>query len=197
MRKTFGLASLAVLAVAMLAGCTSHHPVSQARNTAPPPATKQPTRPTSATVSGTVRCASAVLRIRAGRQGENEGAHGDIEFTNVGSGPCALRGLPQVALARTGGKSLPVRQARAPDLSLRPVVLPPGRPGPADLVVVWANWCGPAPGPLSVRITLPGGGVVTGPFNGPPDYDFVPPCLAPGQPSTISVTDAYQPALAG
>jgi hypothetical protein len=30
------------------------------------------------------RCVSAVLRINAGRQGVNLGAHGDIEFTSIG-----------------------------------------------------------------------------------------------------------------
>jgi hypothetical protein len=193
-RKAFVLASLAVLAVAMLAGCTRHHPVSPARNTVQPPATKQPTRSASATVSATVRCASAVLRIRAGRQGENEGAHGDIEFTNVGSGPCVLRGLPQVAIVRADGRSLSVRLVRAANLSLSPVVLPSGRLDAADLVVYWANWCGRPPGPLSVRVTLAAGGVITGPFNGPPDYNFVPDCLQHGQPSTVSVIDAYGPA---
>jgi hypothetical protein len=156
-----------------------------------------PSGPGSPPGAAQVWCAGAWLRIRAGREGGQGASYGFIEFTNVGSRPCALRGLPRVALVKTGGKSLPVRQARAPDLSFRPIVLPPGRPDPADLVVSWVNWCGPPPGLLSVRITLPSGGVVTGPFNGPPDYDFVPPCLAPGQPSTISVTDAYQPALAG
>jgi len=196
-RKAFGLASLAVLAVAMLAGCTSHQPVSQARNTASPPATKQPTRPISATVSATVPCSSAVLRIRAGREGENEGAHGDIEFTNVGSRPCVVRGLPQVAIVRADGRSLSVHLVRAENLSLSPVVLPSGRLDAADLVVYWANWCGRPPGPLSVRVTLAVGGVITGPFNGPPDYNFVPDCLQHGQPSTVSVIDAYGPGLAG
>jgi hypothetical protein len=140
---------------------------------------------------------SAVLQIRAGREGEMEGAHGDLEFTNVGSGPCILRGLPRVAIVQADGTSLPVQQVVAPDLSLSPVVLPPGRPDAADLVVFWANWCGPPPGPLSVRVTLAVGGVVTGPFNGPPDYRFVPDCVGSRQPSTVSVIDAYAPALAG
>jgi len=139
-----------------------------------------------------------MLRIRAGREGENGGAHGDIEFTNAGSRPCVLRGLPQAAIVQAGGKPLPVRLVRAPNRSLSPVVLAPGALDAADLVVFWANWCGRPPGPLSVRITMPaGGGVVTGPFNGPPDYSFVPQCPGPGQPSTISVTGAYQPGLAG
>jgi Protein of unknown function (DUF4232) len=138
-----------------------------------------------------------VLQIRAGRQGEMEGAHGDIEFTNVGSGPCVLRGVPQVAIVQADGTSLPVQQELAPDLSLSPVVLPSGQLNAADLVVFWANWCGPPPGPLSVRVTLATGGVVTGPFNGPPGYNFVPDCVGSGQPSTVSVTDAYAPGLAG
>jgi hypothetical protein len=53
------------------------------------------------------------------------------------------------------------------------------------------------PGPLSVRVTLPAGGEVTGPFNGPPDYNFVPDCLSPGHASTVEVIDAYGPGLAG
>jgi hypothetical protein len=53
-----------------------------------------------------------------------EGAHADIEFTNVGSGPCILRGLPWVAIVQADGTSLPVQQVLAPDLSVSPVVLP-------------------------------------------------------------------------
>ncbi len=138
-----------------------------------------------------------MLRIRAGREGDEGSAHGDIEFTNVGSRPCVLGGLPQAAIVQADGKPLPVRLVRAPNLSLSLAVLAPGTLNAADLVVFWANWCGRPPGPLSVRITLPAaGGVVTGPFNGPPDYNFVPECFSRGQPSTISVIDAYGPGLA-
>jgi hypothetical protein len=142
-------------------------------------------------------CKSTTLRIRAGREGEDGGARGDIEFTNVSSQPCVLRGLPQVAILQAGGKPLPVRLVRAPDLPLRPVVLQTAGLDAADLVIFWANWCGRAPGPLSVRVTLPaGGGMITGPFNGPPDYNFLPRCTNSRQPSIISVTDAYGAALA-
>ena len=138
-----------------------------------------------------------MLQIRAGREGEGGGAHGDIEFTNAGSRPCVLRGLPRVAIVQAGGVSLPVRLVPAQDLSLRSVVLPPGALDAADLVVFWANWCGRLPGPLSVRVTLPaGGGQITGPFNGPPDYNFVPQCTDSGQASSISITEAYSPGLA-
>lgn len=145
---------------------------------------------------GLARCASAALRINAGRQGESLGAHGDIEFTNIGSGPCILRGLPTVTIVRADGTSLPARLVRVPPLQLGPVVLAPGRPDAADLVVFWANWCGHRPGPLRVRVTLPAVGVVTGPFDGPPGYDYVPRCTSPGLPSTLSVLDAYLPVRA-
>jgi hypothetical protein len=150
-------------------------------------------QPATAATAGLARCASAALRISAGRQGENLGAHGDIEFTNTGFRPCRLLGLPTVTIVRAGGTSLPVQLVRAAGVQLRPLVLPPGRPGAADLVVFWANWCGPGPGPLRVRVMLPAGGTVTGPFDGPPDYDYVPRCVNPRLPSTISVLDAYEP----
>jgi hypothetical protein len=67
-----------------------------------------------------------MLRISAGREGEAGGAHGDVGFTNAGSRPCVLRGVPLVAIARAGGKPLPVRQMRAANLSAGPVVLLPG-----------------------------------------------------------------------
>jgi hypothetical protein len=102
-----------------------------------------------------------------------------------------------VTIVRANGTPLTVQLVRAPGVQLRPLALPPGRPGAADLVVFWTNWCGPGPGPLSVRVTLPAGGTVTGPFNGPPDHDYVPRCVSPGLPSTISVLDAYEPELAG
>ncbi len=138
-------------------------------------------------------CIAAMLRVRAGREGEGPGAHGDIEFTDVGRARCVLRGLPAVAIATSAGKLLPVKLTRAAVVSTQPVVLAPGRPNAADLVVFWDNWCGRAPGPLTVRVTLPAGrGTVTGPFDGPPDYDFVPPCLAAHQRSTVSVMVAYQ-----
>lgn len=185
------LAARTSCAALVLAGCAA-----PARPGSAGQPSAGPARPSAAAAA--VTCTSATLRIRAGRQGEDQGARGDVEFTNAGSGPCVLRGLPRVTIVGAGGKPLPVRLVRAGDLSLSPVVLAAGRPDAADLVVFWANWCRRPPGPLSVRITLAaGGGVVSGPFNGPPDYNLVPACPSPGHPSTVSVIHAYQPASAG
>ena len=49
-------------------------------------------------------------------------------------------------------------------------------------------------GQLNIVLRLPGSArTVHGPFNGRPAYDYVPVCLAPGQPSTVQVFDAYSP----
>jgi Domain of unknown function (DUF4232) len=140
-----------------------------------------------------------MLLVRAGRQGENQGVHGDVEFTNVSARPCFLRGVPKVTLLTEHGVPLPVRLTRAGNLLLIRTVLRPGKPDAADLVVFWANWCGPRQAgqqlvrPLKVRIKLPAGGVITAPFNGPPGYDPIPACVSAGRPSTISVVAAYIP----
>lgn len=148
--------------------------------------------PLAASARNARLCTAAMLRIRAGREGEGPGAHGDIEFTDVARTRCVLCGLPAVAIATSAGKLLPVTLTRTAGVSEQQVVLAPGRSDAADLVVFWSNWCGRAPGPLTVRVTLPAGsGTVTGPFDGPPDYDFVPQCLDAHQRSTVSVIGAY------
>ncbi len=187
------LSALALTAALGLAGCSA----TSARLASSRQDSVQPSRSAGAAVPAVVRCTGAMLRIQAGREGVNAQARGDIEFTDGGSRPCILRGLPRVAILQADRKPLPVRSIRDPNASLSPVLLRPGKLDAAGLVVYWANWCGRSPGPLSVRVTLQHGGVVTGPFNGPPDYNLVPPCLERGQPATISVIDAYGPGFAG
>jgi hypothetical protein len=176
------LSALALTAALGLAGCS----VTSARLASPGQDSVKPSRPVGGAVPAVARCTSAMLRIQAGREG-----------VNVGSRPCILRGPPLVAILQSDGKPLPVRSMLGPNAALSPVLLRPGKLDAAGLVVYWANWCGRSPGPLSVRVTLQDGGVVTGSFNGPPDYNLVPPCLKRGQPSTISVIDAYGPGFAG
>jgi hypothetical protein len=174
-------AGLAVAAALAIAGCASSHVplVGKPRATA---------MIESAAALSARNCAPSQLRVRAGREGVNETAHGDIELTNAGAATCTLRGLPRIALIRRG-RRLAVRPAPAPDLQLAPALLAPGQT--ADLAVSWANWCGSRAPQLSVRITFSGGGSITAPFNGRPDWDYVPQCLNARYPSTISVVQAY------
>ena len=115
---------------------------------------------------------------------------GFIDFTNTGSAPCTLRGYPTLALI-SRGQRLRVTDIRPGNLVLHSVVLAPGQRDAAQLVVQWGNWCDRRVRLLSVRVTIPGTGTVTLPFNGPPDYDSTPQCVQPGRPSQLIVMEAY------
>ncbi len=57
-------------------------------------------------------------------------------------------------------------------------------------MLTWLSWCGPRPGPLRISITLQHARQpIDGPFDGPPDYNFVPGCLQ--RAPTIHVLAAY------
>lgn len=105
-------------------------------------------------------------------------------MTNTGTTPCLMPGHPTVALIDHRGHSLRITAAtstsKLPPITLRPSVS-------TDLVIIWSNWCAKAPGDLQVKLTLPGG-AVAGPFDGPPNYNYVPPCLSPSQPSTLAIS---------
>jgi len=154
-----------------------------------------PTTPTGQATAipvGTPACASSQLRARGGRQGGGfvGEALGQVVLTNAGPGTCVLSGTPSVALLTAGRQPLPATALPA-DLQVnRPRLLRPGASGGLDLY--WSNWCGAAPGPLDVAVTPAGDATpVTGPFDGPPGYDFVPACRDAAQPSTLTVTDAF------
>lgn len=132
-------------------------------------------------------CTASQLRVRGGRQGAPfRAAAGDIELVDVGSA-CRLHGLPKVVILDRSGTALPVHRIAAPAAVTRTVELRSGG-GTVRLPLTWTNWCGPAPGPLTIAVTLPGsGGRLTAPFDGPPDYDYVPGCIAPARASTLQL----------
>lgn len=191
-RSAITPAAVGVLAVAAsVAGCTAESgspsrtsatrtPTIAAAKTAQLPGTKPPPAP----------CTPGALRVHGGRQGVEEGAHGDVELVNVSATACVLDGMPQLSMIRANGAALPVRQQAATGtLHARTLT---AHDGSAWLALFWSNWCGARPGPLNIALRLPGArGTVQGPFNGPPDYDLVPACGAPGQPSIVQVVDAY------
>jgi hypothetical protein len=136
-------------------------------------------------------CIAADLAVRGGRMGGGTGtAHVDLYFTNAGPAACTLAGAPvSTALLRADGSRLPIVTLPAdPDATGgAPAVLLPGAPDAASVAFNWSNWCGATPGPLHIRMTLPGGGTVTGSLDGPPEYDYVPRCDQPAQPSGIEL----------
>jgi hypothetical protein len=135
--------------------------------------------------------------------------HGDVDFAAYGNGggiavvalqhkgkqECRLEGSPRVQLVKHGGP----RQVNAP-IQRPPLIFPDTayplsslldmRPGEyAGVTITWENWCDPEiPGkkrvaPSAVRITLPNS---AGHLDA--NYNAVPPCNDPGQPSMIGVS---------
>ena len=95
---------------------------------------------------------------------------------------------PRVDRASQGRWEPPSDTAQPTDATPgSPATLPPGTADAANLAFNWANWCGANPGPMRVRITFSGGGTVTGPFDGPPLYDFVPRCDNSSEPSSMGL----------
>ena len=152
--------------------------------------TTQPSLPSSTTTSvppGAPPCVAASLSLQGGRQGGGfQTAAGVVIFTNTGASPCALSGTPSVALVDQTGVVLNV-QDKVPQSPVRPLLIEPASTG--YMTVYWFNWCGPAPGPLQVSVSLPSGaGTVAGDFNEP---SVVPGRMDPSRPSTLQVVNAY------
>lgn len=138
-----------------------------------------------------VPCKATELNAQGGRQGGGFGeAAGLIEFTDTGAKPCMLQGVPILQLMNAAGQALAVPSGSR--LSTATVQLDPGGKDHAYLIVYWDNWCGSAPGPLTMRIALTNGGrAVLAPFDGPPYYNYVPLCTRPGQASTLQVVSGF------
>jgi len=137
------------------------------------------------------RCTSSSLTVNGGRQGAPfANAEGTVIVTNSSNSTCYLSGSPSVALLRSDGKSLQVRFAGLTHRAHLPLRLPMG--DSAGITTYWSNWCGKNPGPLDVRLTLKDDGVtVTGPFNGPPAYNYVPLCDNKKRPSSIQIVTGF------
>ncbi|MCL5117101.1 MAG: DUF4232 domain-containing protein [Firmicutes bacterium] len=190
--RTRGILVIAAMGMAtIISGCGSAAPAALGKGSHPP-VTRQ--RQSSADAVVESACTANNLSVQGGREGENMGAHMDVLLRNQGTAACVLEGLPVSArLLPRGGKALTTTLIPDPsNLQASSVLLKPHAQNAADLVLYWGNWCGPAPGPLDIQITLSGNrGTVSGPLNGPPDYNYLPQCLQPNQPSTIQILEAY------
>jgi hypothetical protein len=133
-----------------------------------------------------------VLQAQGGRQGENETANGVIQIKNTSTASCSISQPSGVALITSSGATLPVDLASSSASPQVMAVLKAGQT--AMLIVNWSNWCGTAPGPLTIELTWTSSSeTVSGPFNGPPAYDFIPPCINPGSLSHLEVVQLTAP----
>jgi hypothetical protein len=125
----------------------------------------------------------------------NGGGIAVVALQNKGSDTCRLDGSPRVELVKPDGpkqvnKALQRPPVLFPDTAYPLSSLHAIKPGEyVGLTLTWFNWCDPQiPGktrtpPTAVRITLPNG---TGHVDA--DYNAVPPCSDPRQPSEIGVS---------
>jgi len=143
--------------------------------------------PTTSTHAVIPPCHGSSLSVHGGREGGGLlNAAGVVSLTNTSSAPCTLSGTPVIAVLNDASVRLKV-QDRPPQSSITPLVVGPGRTG--SIAVFWVNWCGSAPGPLQVEVSLPhAGGKVTGPWNDP---SYVPGCKWPTQDSYFVIVSAY------
>jgi hypothetical protein len=177
-------ASVCVVATvaAMAVGCSSA-PLSPKQSSRP--VQRVLTSP-SGVSSPVAACRPEWLAVHGGREGADGTASGFVEVKNVGSVPCALWGAPDVRLLARGNVEMSVQQRPAASPALGPVVVAEGNV--AELTLTWSNWCRKSPDPVRISLKFPStGGAVVGPFNGPPGYDFVPPCLGRAAPSAVQI----------
>ena len=173
-----------------LAACTASAPTATGSPGLASTAHSTTTTTTAPPTPGAAPCTANELRaLGGGREGGGlQTAAGTVEIENIGSAPCVLHGSPSaISLVGASGTAPALAITYQPATARTALTLHPGDVADADLN--WANWCHRDPGLLRVRLTLPGGaGTVESPFDGPPNYDYVPGCIAPGRPSTVMFT---------
>jgi hypothetical protein len=140
------------------------------------------------------QCRPSQLTLVGGRQGGGfvGVALAVAVVSNKGPGICTLSGYPRIEMLSQRGDALRVSQPATPPAPKRnSIVLGQGQG--VFITFQWTNWCQANPGPLRVRLRLQGyRNGVTGSFDGPPFYDFVPACQNASQPSTLTVVSPFR-----
>jgi hypothetical protein len=148
-----------------------------------PPRPPAPAGP-AAVPPGTPACAADRLHATAGWEGATGSLVGSVRVTSRGGAGCALAGSPTIQLLDRHGRVLPTRTGRYGRSQVTSVLV---RPGVAAAVAfVWSNWCGPNPGRLGLRVTLPGRGSLVPAVAAGTPRELTARCDAPGAPSTLS-----------
>lgn len=148
-----------------------------------PPRPAAPARP-AAVPAGTPACTADRLGATAGWEGATGSLAGWVRVTSRAGAVCALSGYPAIELLDQHGRALPTRTGRAGRGQATGVLLRPGTA--ATVAFVWSNWCGPRPGLLGLRVTLPGGGTMVPAVEAGTPRGLAARCDAPGAPSTLS-----------
>jgi hypothetical protein len=119
---------------------------------------------------------------------------GGISFTNTSASACSLVGRPRLDLFDQSGRALRVAQgasASGPEATPTIVALPVHATATAWVQIVWGNWCGPLPGNVTVRVTLPASDT---PIAVPNAFTGAPRCDAPNAGSGLGI-GVFQPVV--
>jgi hypothetical protein len=129
-------------------------------------------------------CAASDLGLTATRQGESGSVNIEIDFTNTSQTACVLPALP-IAIALLGSNGIPLEVATIPPPTMPPsaAIVRPGVGPDSALIAYWSSWCLPAPGPLTVVVTLTVSESVRVPLPG----SLLPRCDTPGRQSFIQI----------
>lgn len=121
-------------------------------------------------------CQAKDLTVHGGRQGAPfQTVEGTVVVVNVSTHRCALHVGTPFSLIQRNGVRLNVHE-RNPTKAIPSILL--RAKNSTGLILAWLNWCRANPGSLTISIALAGGtGFVSGPFNGPPNYNAVPGCI--------------------
>ena len=135
-------------------------------------------------------CSSSQLNVIGGRQGEATTAAGLLVIVNISAKPCRLSGAPRLQLVKPSGLALTPIKYGPPSETITSAVLSPT--SYAELITNWSNWCQIQPSSLNIKITLPAGkGSLVAPFDGPPNYNFVPLCINKSSVSQFVIVGGY------
>jgi hypothetical protein len=192
-----GLALVGAVVVARASAPTPSRPVAPPTPTTQAPATPggivpwipappRPPTPARPTVvpPGTPACTADRLHATAGWEGATGSLAGWVRVTSRAGASCSLGGFPAIQLLDQQGRALPTRPGRAGRGQVTRVLIRPGTA--ATVTFVWHNWCGPNPGRLGLRVTLPGGGTLLPAVQAGTPRELAARCDAPGAPSTLS-----------
>jgi hypothetical protein len=193
---------LLVMLVAVAAGCGSHSKKDAAPSGPAVPwiAKKPAVLDERAAVSTLCRASDLTIASQIGFEALRDGGIAAVPIRNTSTHTCRLTGRPSVRILKKNGP-MQVQTAIAPPIAIFPDVSYPDshilalRPNElAALTIEWDNWCDPLiPGkphipPSGIRITLPGGrGSLTA------DYNAVPGCTRPKDPSNLGVGPFQSP----
>lgn len=135
--------------------------------------------------SGTRLCAALDLQTSSNSNGATGAIQIGVTLVNASKSPCIVIGPPPVSLLKAGRPlGVQIVQTPADQTPPAPAALNLAPGNSLIVILVWRNYCAaPLAGGPSIHLAL----TMDQALDIPVDAQAVPPCDAPGQPSTLTV----------